>query len=100
VKFKNKKILNEFEIQALGEQLYGLVDQANRRKLLLDFSTVEFLSSAALGKFVGLDKKLKAVGGKLVLCNIAPQIAEIFDLTRMRRVFKIFDDEQEGLQAF
>ena len=55
VKFLDKKILDETNIQELGVELFGLVEQDNRKSILLNFSHVEFLSSAALGKLITLD---------------------------------------------
>ena len=100
VNFVDKKILDEQNIQIIGEQLFGLVDVQERRKLLLNFSNVEYLSSSALGKFITLNKKVNAVGGKLILCNIDPQIYEVFEITKLDKLFNIQKEEQAALQAF
>src|SRR5438874_1612969 len=65
VNFVDRKILDEQNIQIIGEQLFSLVDEVGRRKLLLNFSNVEYLSSAALGKLITLNKKLQAAGGAI-----------------------------------
>src|SRR6266478_3814774 len=100
VNFVDRKILDEQNIQIIGEQLFSLVDEVGRRKLLLNFGNVEYLSSAALGKLITLNKKLQSVGGRLILCNIDPEIYEVFEITKLDRFFKIEKDEQGGLQAF
>src|SRR2546423_15697569 len=100
VNFIDRKILDEQNIQKIGEDLFHLVDAENRSKILLNFSNVEYLSSAALGKFITLNKKVQASGGKLVLCNIDPNIYEVFEITRLDRLFNIQKEEQAALQAF
>ena len=100
VNFTDKKILDEQNIQIIGEQLFGLVDEEGRRKLLLNFGNVEYLSSAALGKLITLNKKLQQAAGRLVLCNIDPQIHEVFEITKLDKFFKIMKEEQAALQAF
>jgi anti-sigma B factor antagonist len=100
VTFTDKKILDEQNIQIIGEQLFSLVDELGRRKLLLNFRNVEYLSSAALGKLITLNKKVNAAGGKLVLCNIDPQIYEVFEITGLNRIFDIHKEEQTALQSF
>jgi anti-sigma B factor antagonist len=100
VNFIDRKILDEQNIQLIGEQLFGLVDEQKRRKVLLNFTNVEYLSSAALGKLITLNKKLQNAGGKLILCNIDPQIYEVFEITKLNRVFNIQKEEQAALQAF
>lgn len=100
VNFTDKKILDPDNIQIIGEQLFSLVDELGRRKLLLNFSKVEYLSSAALGKLITLNKKVGAASGKLVLCNIDPQIYEVFEITKLNKIFTIEKEEQTALQAF
>src|SRR5947199_8514477 len=100
VNFTDRKILDEQNIQSIGEQLYGLVDEAGRRKILLNFGNVEYLSSAALAKLITLNKKLQQSGGRLILCNIDPQIREVFEITKLNKLFNIQPEEQTALQAF
>jgi anti-sigma B factor antagonist len=100
INFVDKKILDEQNIQIIGEQLFSLVDQEGRRKLLLNFGNVEYLSSAALGKLITLNKKLQQSGGTLILCNIDPQIYEVFEITKLDKFFNIQKEEQAALQAF
>lgn len=100
VRFVDRKILDEANIQDLGQELFSLVEKDNRRKLLLNFNAVEFLSSAALGKLITLEKKVKSHGGKLKLSNIRPQIYEVFAITRLTKLFDIRDEEADALAAF
>ena len=100
VNFTDKKILDEQNIQMIGDDLFRLVDELGRRKVLLNFGNVEFMSSAALGKLITLHRKLQAVQGKLVLCNIAKSIMEIFEITKLDKILTITPDEQSGLQSF
>ena len=100
VRFVDRKILDEANIQELGQELFQLVEEENRQKLLLNFSTVEFLSSAALGKLITLDKKVKTHGGKLKLTNIRPEIYEVFAITKLNKLFDIKEDEADALASF
>ncbi len=100
VRFVDRKILDEANIQELGTELFKLVEQEKRKSLLLNFSNVEFLSSAALGKLITLDKKMKALGGKLKLSNIRPEIYEVFAITKLNKLFDIKDDEADALATF
>ena len=100
VHFRDKKIIEDRGIQELGQDLFGLIEVENRIKLVLNFSAVDFLSSAALGKLITLDKKVKAANGALRLCNIRSEIYEVFAITRLDRFFKIKDDEADALASF
>jgi anti-sigma B factor antagonist len=99
-KFVDKKILDETNIQIIGNQLFGLVDEDGRKKIVLDFSSVEYLSSAALGKLIQMDKKVKAAKGKLKLCAIRPEILEVFQITRLDKMFDIRPSQDSALESF
>ena len=100
VRFRDHKIVEDVNIHELGQELFRLVEVDGRERVLLDFSAVDFLSSAALGKLITLDKKMKSHGGTLKLSNIRPEIYEVFAITKLTRLFDIKADEKEALAAF
>ena len=100
VRFVDRKILDEGNIQEMGQELFQLVEEEKRSKILLNFSSVDFLSSAALGKLITLDKKVKSHSGKLKLSNIRPEIYEVFAITKLNKLFDIKDDEATALASF
>lgn len=99
-RFTDKKILDESNIQIIGNQMFSLVDEDHRQKIVLDFTNVEYLSSAALGKLITMDKKVKAAGGKLRLCSIRSDILEVFKITRLDKLFTIREDREKALEGF
>jgi anti-sigma B factor antagonist len=100
VHFRDQKIIEDLGIQELGQELFTLVEVDNRKKLVLNFCSVDFLSSAALGKLITLEKKLKNRGGTLKLCCIRPEIYEVFAITRLNRLFDIKQEEADAIAAF
>jgi len=100
VNFVDRRILDESSIKIIGDQLFSLVDDSDRKKILLNFGNVESLSSACLGKLIALHKKLNDAGGRLVLCNIRPDLKEVFEITRLDKILNIQKEEQAALQAF
>lgn len=96
-KFIDKKILDEGNIQIIGNQLFALIEEDHRQKIVLDFSNVEYLSSAALGKLITMDKKVKAAKGKLRLCAIRPDIYEVFAITKLNKLFDMKDTLEAAL---
>jgi anti-sigma B factor antagonist len=100
VRFVDRKILDAGNIQDIGQELFDLVEKEGRKKVLINFCTVDFLSSAALGKLITLEKKAKVAGATLKLSNIRPEIYEVFLLTHLYKLFDIKDDEAEALSAF
>ena len=100
VNFTDKKILDEQVIQAIGDELFRLVDEQAYKKILLSFVNVEFLSSAALGKLITLNRKVTQSQGKLVLCAISKEYREVFAITKLDKLFTIKTDEQSAMDEF
>ena len=100
VRFVDRKILDEGNIQELGRELFHLVEEEGRKNVLLNFANVEFLSSAALGKLITLDRKVKDNGGTLKLSNIRPEIYEVFAITKLNKHFEIKEEEADALATF
>ncbi len=100
VRFVDKKIVDSGSIEQLGEELNSLVTVDKRNKVLLNFDSVEFMSSAALNKLISLNTKVKAAAGRLKLCCLRAEIKEVFTITRLDRVFDLRKSEEEAIEAF
>lgn len=90
------KSLGEANVEAIGEQLFDIADSLQGRKLYVDFGTVEFLTSHALGKLVTIHKRVLAAGGQLVLVNLAPHIHAALKASQLNT---ILDARQKGADA-
>ncbi|MFT3785472.1 MAG: STAS domain-containing protein [Tepidisphaeraceae bacterium] len=100
VEFTANKILDEANIKEIGDAIGGLVDDREQPRLLVDFSHVDHLSSAALGMLINVNSKIRAKNGMLRLSNIKPQIREVFVITKLDKLFKILPTRQEALDSF
>ncbi|MDO4627921.1 MAG: STAS domain-containing protein [Planctomycetia bacterium] len=96
----DNRIVDDINIYELGMELFALVEQNGYSKILLNFSSVGFLSSAALGKLIMLYKKVTIRNGVLKLCNIAPDIRELFTMMNLDRIFSICNTEADALSTF
>lgn len=92
VDFTEKHILDEATIRNIGDELVGLVDSDIRPRIVISFRHVEHLSSSALGTLLNINTKVRAKEGQLRLCDIRPEIAQIFEITKLNRILKIEKD--------
>jgi anti-sigma B factor antagonist len=99
ITFTDEKILEEKDIQTLGESIVSIVEQGERINLILDFCNVRFLSSAVLGLLIRVSKKVYERDGQLKLCNIDPKINEIFKITRLNKIFDICQDIEDASES-
>lgn len=80
------------EDTVVGRQLINLVDELAQGNVYLDCERVAYLPGVELGKLVTLWKKLKGEGRRLVLCNVQPQVYEVFRVTHLTRLMEICRD--------
>ena len=100
VHFRDSKILEDRTIQELGTELNALVQVKNSPRLVLDFTGVTYLSSAALGKLITLRRRVDHVGGQLRLCEIAPETMDVFQIAKLDDYFEICRDQRTAIESF
>jgi anti-sigma B factor antagonist len=100
VGFSSGKLLDEPVIQQVGKELADIVSQASDQKILLSFHGVNYMSSAMLGRLVMFLKKCQQQDVQLKVCSIDADIAEIFKITKLNKMFDIYKNEQKALDAF
>jgi len=99
ITFVSEKILEETEIVALEHSIVPIIEQAEIPNIVLNFENVKFLSSAMLGLLIRMSKKIYQRNGQLKLCGINSKIFEIFKITRLDRVFDVYDDTDAAVQS-
>lgn len=96
VDFEESRLLDSLQIEAIGKELYRLVDEMDRKKLILDFSKVQFMSSAAIGVLMNLHKKSAAIKGAFVICSMRKDLMQIFEIMSLTKVFKFAPTQQDA----
>ncbi len=100
IKFRDQKVMDPARIEQLGQELLDLVEDQDNECLLINFDNVSFFSSAAINKLIVLEKQVQAKGGKLRLCNLRPEVRELFSYTSLDEMFQIDQEQVESIQAF
>jgi anti-sigma B factor antagonist len=99
VEFVDRNILDESNIQQISDEICGLIDDQPTPLVLIRFGNVEHLSSAALGALITINNRIKGKDGKLRLTEIDKQIREVFTITKLDKIFLIFDDADEAMAS-
>ncbi len=101
VRFLNMPtVVESKEIREIGAQLSDLLEGQSHAKSLINLSDIPWLPSAMLGELIGLSKKLARLNGDLKLCCVAPELMDIFRVTKVERLFAIYGTEQAALDSF
>ncbi len=80
-------------------QEIGTVLDGGRNKMLIDFKSLDYISSAGLRVLITVAKRLKAEQGSLVLCNLDEKIYEVFDVSGFTAIFDICTTREEALST-
>jgi anti-sigma B factor antagonist len=100
VEFVQSKILDEANIAEIGTRVGEVIESEHRPRLLLDFRNVDHLSSAALGMLINANNRVREKNGELRLCDIKRQIFEVFTITKLDKLFRIYPNRQAALESF
>jgi anti-anti-sigma factor len=77
------------KVEALAEQLLTLAERVKGGRLEVDLAQVESLSDVCLGKLIALDRRLRALGRRLVLLDVPSAIYEVFEVTHLTGVLDV-----------
>ncbi len=86
------------DADVLKEKLKYLIGQGHI-DLVLELSTVEFVSSMFLGILMLLERRLKQLGGRLRLCSLQPDVEQILHVCGLHRYFEIYPDPPTALAS-
>lgn len=100
VEFIDRNILDEANIQLIGEEITSIIDGGPKPRLLISFTNVDHLSSAALGTLITVNNRVRHASGQLRLSDIDPQIYEVFVITKLNKLFEIHETAAEALKSF
>lgn len=99
IRFGEHRILDEVTVKKFGDELFHVSERPDCQQLLLNFAGVVGLSSAMLGILLMLRKKMAVKRGVLKLCQVGPEIMDVFNATKLGQLFEILGSEQQALKA-
>lgn len=94
------RLLEGGAIEQCYREIVELLEKTEEGNVLLHFGRVTFMSSAALGMLIRVNKKCKEHKIQLKLCNIAPEIGQVFKITGLDKLFDIHADTSQAMEAF
>ncbi len=82
---------------ALEQQAFDCID-AGARLLLIDFVGLDYISSAGLRAALSVAKRMSAAGGRLALCSLSPQVAEVFEISGVDAIIEIHPSAESATE--
>lgn len=73
--------------------------EAGHTRVLVDFQSLAYISSAGLRVLLMAGKKLKPPAGSFALCGMQPHVREVFDVSGFATILVIHPDRPAALAA-
>jgi anti-anti-sigma factor len=70
------------------------------KNILLNLEEVESVDSSGLGSFNFGKRQLNGLGGDMKLCQIKNKVNNLLKISKLDRVYKVFNSEEEGIKNF
>jgi len=78
-------------------QWIELAERVKTRKLYVDCSNVEYMSSEMLSRLMLLQRRMKQRSGELVLCRVRDEVRKLLAWTKLDRYFHVQVEAEEVL---
>ncbi|MBI2191428.1 MAG: STAS domain-containing protein [Planctomycetes bacterium] len=99
VKALDKRIHYE-ESEDFGDQVQKALDESGFMNLLLDLQEVEYITTNALGRLIGIHKRIVEKKGQLKIVLTHKGVLEIFKITNLNKVLQIYPSKEKALKSF
>jgi anti-anti-sigma factor len=91
------KRFDAYTASSVEAELTRLITEG-ARKMICDFGETEYLASAGLRVLITASKSLNRAGGKLLLCSVKPYVQEVFEISGLNKIFKMYGSADAALQ--
>jgi anti-sigma B factor antagonist len=85
------------------ERLRNLIQSAldnGKKNILLNMAEVFYIDSSGLGELVAAYTTATRRGGKLKLMKLTQRVQDVVQLTKVYRVFEVYNDEDTAVRSF
>lgn len=99
VRFDNVNRFNALISEPVKEQLKEYFNKP-KTKLILNLENIDFVDSTGFGVFLSIMKTANNNYGFFKICNINPEVMELFKLLQLHNVFEIYGSLEDCVESF
>jgi anti-anti-sigma factor len=92
--------INDDETEGMIERIEGEIDSGKVRKIVVDCSRVEFLSSFGLSMILRLRNAATNIDGEVKLCGLSPMIDQMLRISKVAQLFLVYSDAEQARLSF
>jgi len=83
----------------LREQTDMRISHENVKKLIFDFSGLDFMDSSGIGVIIGRYKLMAALNGSVCIIVTKPTVKKLLELSGIKRIVRICDSLSDALKS-
>lgn len=100
MEFQVAAVTDSLSVESVGTEWMRELESSDHKKLVIDFSAIEFLSSGLLGELIQLRGYCRAQGISLKLCCLSNQLKNVLSLTQLSGQFKTYHSQRGAIECF
>ncbi len=77
----------------------ALISQ-DEKKVVVDLASVSYIDSSGLATLIEMFQRLKKVEGDLKLSQMDEKVKSLFEITKLDKLFKIYNSKEEAIKDF
>lgn len=85
---------------ALFKKRTGELFDDGMNKFVLDLTKVGFIDSMGLGAMISLLRRVREKKGNVMTCGVNKDLKDIFEITRLNKLFTVCKDIKEACEKF
>ena len=70
------------------------------KKLLIDCTALDYISSAGLGVFMSYIEEVKIQGASMAICGLNEKVQNVFQILGLDQLLNIYPDREKGIESF
>ena len=93
------KLMGGLDVGQLDDKLYSLLGNEQKR-VVLDLGKTDWINSSAIAILIHHRSKFLEIGGRLKLANLTKKVQQVIALTKLTRVFDVYDTVEAALESY
>lgn len=91
--------IDQHNAASLREQIDLRISHENVKRLVFDFSKLDFMDSSGIGIIIGRYKLMATLGGKVAIVVNKPTLRKLLELSGVQRIVHICDSLSDAMKA-
>ena len=91
--------IDQHTAPGIREQIDLRISHENVRKLIFDFSGLDFMDSSGIGLIIGRYKLMTSLNGKVSIIASKPTIRKLLELSGIKKIINIHDNLSDALKS-